>query len=357
MLPLGSFAAYNDVDYMHNIQGSNCYSYAFNHHAMNGSRPRKSVPGFLSTYMTGKQYPETDWQNCRRDVVQRVLDDGKVVSDTYELGVKTVKEVKGTTVEECLRTKPSDGYRRVVMVIAPKGERKGVATDFHFYAQQSIPLSQLYNLELKKYSSSKKMTNNNNPYIKAGIHPFSTSLQIAREEEVGNKGCKSIKNTDANKVNRAITNIQLHRHIMPSHMLSYIPAPFWILDIEPHERLKRNIKQIINDRSVDIKRILSDPMLRKIVDDATKAALRNDVGDKTGNIGIWSHKLGWGTGPLNTDGDGKLIFDPSKACKNHGGYNYDKVCGIFDVLVGYGMTSHWGDARMEMKRYRPKRKQ
>jgi hypothetical protein len=65
-------------------------------------------------------------------------------------------------------------------------------------------------------------------------------------------------------------------------------------------------------------------------------------------IGTWSHKLGWGTEPLNTDGSGKLIFNPEKANRNHsnrpalqgrGEFNYDLSCGAFNVLVGYGASS------------------
>lgn len=45
---------------------------------------------------------------------------------------------------------------------------------------------------------------------------------------------------------------------------------------------------------------------------------------------IWSHKRGWGTGPLLTDACGKSILDPRKSCRNYS-HNYDKMCGSLCV--------------------------
>ncbi len=40
---------------------------------------------------------------------------------------------------------------------------------------------------------------------------------------------------------------------------------------------------------------------------------------------FFSHKMGWATGPLETDASGKLIKDPRKANRKYG-YNYSKYC-------------------------------
>jgi hypothetical protein len=47
-------------------------------------------------------------------------------------------------------------------------------------------------------------------------------------------------------------------------------------------------------------------------------------------VSLFSHKQGWGTGPLLKDSCGKLIKDPRKACRNYG-YNYSKYCSSFCV--------------------------
>ena len=45
---------------------------------------------------------------------------------------------------------------------------------------------------------------------------------------------------------------------------------------------------------------------------------------------VWSHKQGWGGGPLLTDACGKIILDPRKACRKYT-YNYSKFCSSFCV--------------------------
>jgi len=45
----------------------------------------------------------------------------------------------------------------------------------------------------------------------------------------------------------------------------------------------------------------------------------------------WSHKQGWGTGPLLVDASGKLITDPRKANRNYGELNYKQYGGSFCV--------------------------
>ena len=56
---------------------------------------------------------------------------------------------------------------------------------------------------------------------------------------------------------------------------------------------------------------------------------------KTGKVikfkaNIFSHKRGWGTGPLLTDACGKAIIDPRTSCRDYG-YKYEKMCGSMCV--------------------------
>lgn len=49
------------------------------------------------------------------------------------------------------------------------------------------------------------------------------------------------------------------------------------------------------------------------------------------NANVFSHKQGFATEPLLRDASGKLIFDPRKANRNYGAYNYRTFCGAFCV--------------------------
>lgn len=351
-LPCGEPSEYQSLNDLSekNVQGTNCYSYAFNHVALNGQRPHKSVPGFLTEFLTGKDYPETDWQSCEKHVKQRVLDDGKTVSMFYNIGVPTVKEVRGRSVAHKLLKKPEKEYRRVVMVLAP-GKQRGMSTDFHFYAQRVIPVQELYNVKLRTYTPGNNVKVMN-PYHESNVHPTSSNLQIKRSYQMGNKKCRLLMNSPQNPNNRAISNVILHENIMPKYAVTYIPDPFWILDIQRHEKLKPNLTEIILRKQRALLEELSNDVHRKIVNRAVKLALQNKSAKKDKYVGIWMHKLGWGTGPLNTDGDGKLILNPMKANKYHGGHDYKITCGVFDVLIGYGLTSPWHDVKMMHKKHK-----
>lgn len=335
---------YDDKKYAMHIEGSNCYSYAFNHFALNGERPHKSVPGFITTFVTGKKYPDTDWQICRKDIIQRVIDDGKTASEMYNIRANTVKEVKGKTVLDKLKKKPEDRYRRVVMVIAPEGERNGVPTDFHFYAQRPMLARDIYTLDLHTYTSN-TIDKSPNPYNTAGIHPRMSNLRIKQEVDRGNKACEKLLNTPTDPNRRAKTNIALHMKILPKHMHTFTPDPFWLLDIPLHKQNQKDTSEFVARKAQSLMNEL--PKCKHVIQ-AAKGACSKKVKNK--RIGIWTHKLGWGTRPLNTDGDGKLIFDPIQANKCHGGYDYKIVCGVFDVMVGYGITSPWHDIRRFKKK-------
>ena len=51
---------------------------------------------------------------------------------------------------------------------------------------------------------------------------------------------------------------------------------------------------------------------------------------------LFSHKMGWATGPLLVDSCGKIIKDPTKACRKYG-LNYSKYCNSFCVAANKGV--------------------
>ena len=51
---------------------------------------------------------------------------------------------------------------------------------------------------------------------------------------------------------------------------------------------------------------------------------------------LFSHKMGWATGPLLVDSCGKIIKDPRKACRKYG-LNYSKYCDSFCVASNKGV--------------------
>lgn len=46
---------------------------------------------------------------------------------------------------------------------------------------------------------------------------------------------------------------------------------------------------------------------------------------------VWSHKRGWGDGPLLVDSKGKAILNPRKAGRDYGSLNYKRFCHAFCV--------------------------
>ena len=51
---------------------------------------------------------------------------------------------------------------------------------------------------------------------------------------------------------------------------------------------------------------------------------------------LFSHKMGWATGPLLVDSCGKIIKDPRKSCRKYG-LNYSKYCKSFCVASHKGV--------------------
>ena len=332
----------NSKIYNDNIHGSNCYSYAFHHPEINGTRPHKSVPGIIAEKLYGTIFPENNWQKCSKDTTNRVLKDGESIAKYLNLGIKNIHHLMKGTLKKKLRKAPRPMYNKVVMVLAHSNNPKET-TDFHFYAQSNMNTADIYNVPLVCYYNKSYVKTNE--YIKAGVHPYVTNMKLKRMALMGNNQCDKIVNS-LDKNNRCKLNIKIHQETMPKYMIDFMPNVSWILDIDNHQILNGTWKNIIQHR---IKLIDELPEEQKnILLIALKKFLKGERRfDRP--VCTWKHKLGWATKVLNTDGNGKLIFNVEKALKKHGGYDYKTVCGVFETLTGYGATSPWGINKLKKK--------
>lgn len=310
----------------HHVEGANCYSYAMDHFETNATRPNKTVPGDVFKMKTKRRHKFTDWQSCS-NAIKRVLDDGTVIQRYYKLNKALIK--KGNERKKCEK-----GYRKICMVVETNAEPKGVPTDFHFYAQNKLFVTDIYNMKRSVYPVSETP----NIYNELGINAFMSSLHIHR---YANHKLNLRNKIEFLLNNRSQININLHVETVPKYMLDFLVDPWWILDIPQGRRTK----EMVYKRYAEIKPILKGkPLHIKVLNIAKSQALLNlkkryKLMNKLSVIGIWSHKLGHATKPLNTDGNKKLIFHPGLASRNHGSnYDYDKVCQYFQVLAGWGTS-------------------
>lgn len=319
-----------------NIQGANCYSYALNHPEPNGKRPQKSVPGDI----TKKSYPFTDWQSCG-EAIRRIVDDGKTVGKMYRLPT-VIHKIPGNLKKQ-MALKPPPEFRKFVLVVETNEEKNGVPTDFHFYAQNKIIVDQIYNMKLSGTGKSKMK----NPYIQLNVNAFCSKEHLKRSLRNNNEP----KNDLVYKAlmnNRGLVNVMLHESIIPNYALDFIVDPWWLLDLQIHERNKAAINKKIASITKQLKSTNIEDKRKKRCMKILQHAKNQCLGLLNGSrklmskgrvIGIWSHKLGWGTKPLNTDGNMKILFNPALACRNHGGYDYDLTCQAFLLRTGYGHSS------------------
>lgn len=307
-----------------NVYGSNCYSYAMNHAEYNGTRKQKSVPGDVSKSLYNLLSKPTDWQSCN-NAIQRILTDGKSVSKYLKLKKPLVKKTSAFK-------KPSAGYRKILLVVESNEEPKGISTDFHFYAQNKLPIDNIY--FQKRYTElccNKKIMNNY--YVSYNIHPFTSNLKLKKFK------CPSVL---LFPLKRAIYNLKLHIDMIPHYSISSMVDPFWLLNMDASNMnlafLQKRYKTMSKYLSSNEKKILY------IAKCQCKSILlgKSSPIDRSVQIGLWSHKLGWATTPLNTDGDGKLIINPEKCNRRHGSYDYDKSCQYFEILRGFGTSSIHG---------------
>ena len=317
-----------------NKTGSNCYSYALNHFELNGKRSHKAVPGDIFKETGNEPHAFTDWQTCD-NAQKRIIDDGKTIKKLYGLNKNVIIKMKGD-IDTQLKTKPKKGYRKIALVIETDGEENGIPTDFHFYAQNKSFLYQIYNHNLIVYPEQNKLTN---IYNELNVNAFLSDLKLHRISKTFSP--KQKKYYDKLIQNRAFYNLTLHNDIFPDYMIRFIPDPWWILNIPSGLRNIKNVKNKFfklvplcknNDRMLTI-------LIYTIFDCIKILKKKYVVENKNKPIGLWSHKLGWATKPLNTDGNGKLIFNPKYANRKHSNYDYDKICCCFEILTGWGTTS------------------
>ena len=58
-------------------------------------------------------------------------------------------------------------------------------------------------------------------------------------------------------------------------------------------------------------------------------------------VNLWSHKRGWGEGPLMIDAKGRTIVDPRKSERKwHPGFHYTRFCSAYGVRRGAANTGN-----------------
>lgn len=354
--------------------GSNCYSFAMNDFRAEGVRPNKAVPGDISTFvsrldhnsvrsgvkrdiqkfkeqLSAKPFKYTNWRSCE-EPIYRLLTDGKAAVILHKLmGVNlntktTIKRVKNS-VSKGLHTVVEPSWRKVMMVVDSIGGNGFSTTDFHFFSQHLLPVSELYNVKLETMlKSGRDVDHNRNIYVAAGINAFTSRNNIVQ------RFLPNLKSSDlVNRVKnellapgaRARTNLMIHMERVPHYALLFIPRPFWILNIS---RFERDVKQkLLNAKKALEEQFMGNDKALLVIDMAYKQCV-DIVNGKKGRelslsyyLGTFSEKAGWASQAMNSDGLGKLILDPELAHRNHGGFDYDKPCVVVKVLDKYGITS------------------
>lgn len=352
-------------------QGSNCYSFAMNDFRPQGSRSNKSVPGDISNFVATRVEPytkdiqkfqrdlrkkpfrETNWRSCK-EPVYRLLMDGRATAIIHGLmGVNlkyktTIKMVK-PNISRALNTVVQPGWRKVLMVVDSLGGDGMSTTDFHFFSQHRLPLSELYNVKLETMLKNGGNLDNErgNVYIAADINAFTSTRDIVQRyvpnlpRDVLHRVHKELLKPSA----RALTNLRLHLKRMPTYAVLFVPRPFWLLDVnratvDAKKKLKASKQRLETimrgeDNMVGLKVVQT--AYSQCVDILNKKKGRELRLDYT--LGTFSEKAGWASQAMNADGSGKMILDPHLCDRNHGGYDYDKSCVVVKVLDGYGMTS------------------
>ena len=325
-----------------NIRGSNCYSYAMNHPELDGYRMHKSVPGDISRNMGKLYHKDTDWQSCD-SAIKRILDDGIIMAKSKKIG-SIVEKIPGKLSTQ-MKKKPKNGWRKILLVVDSNDEAKGVPTDFHFYAQNKIMVDKFYNINrITSLCCNTKLFKN--LYNLLDVNAFCSNTHLERVSRSSNTINKNIATQLLKQ--RAIYNIRLHIDMLPEYALKFIIDPWWLLNIEYYNRNTKNLLKVYNNlkdhiKVLDLQKELKAKMVKVVeyaFNDCTMHLKKvKKLMPKHKVIGLWSHKLGWGTKPLNTDGYGKVILNPVLCQRYHGGYDYDKACQAFLVLRGHGFSS------------------
>lgn len=325
-------------------KSANCYSYALGHFKLDSKR--KPQPGDIARSYDDLRSShelnrEGSWRNCG-DIRKRVDADG--IACWRLLGFKG----DGSTIRRVQfeRPAPAGFYKIVAVTDGADGE------DYHFYRQDSAKIAEVYKAPLYCYMNDVEFRSKPNAYEALGIDPFISGNHL---EELGPKyegplrdayrtisGEADLGNVPKELV-RSATNLKIHTERLPEHVIraKFIPDPFWIVGVNAFNPNARDIART----KYEALRMLSLNELEVSTLDAAHAQCEAIISNPSSMpkkqflIGLFSHKLGWATNPINTDSDGKLIFDPRHAAKKHASIDYSNACTAFAVMRGQGLAT------------------
>lgn len=329
---------------------ANCYSYAVGHFKLGLSI--KTQPGDVARLYDDlrRNYSLNSnalWRDCV-DIKKRIHADG--IATWRLLGFKG----SGATMfPMSAEERAPPGYYKIMSVTDGVTGGPDEMTDYHLIRQDSANLRTLYTLPMYNYIDNSAFRVDKNPYEVLGLDPFvsgnhlediATGSLSERPEFDLISGFKDVGNVPARLV-RSFTNVNIHVGRLPSYVIeegNFIPDPFWIVGANPFNpdsdtivaRRERELLQLFAGRELHCKTIMQAALdCRRIRENPSLMPKKNML------IGLWSHKLGWASGPINSDGNSKLIFDPRRARKQHGDLHYTNNCSSFAVMRGQGLAA------------------
>lgn len=341
----------------------------------------KAVPGDISkfVYENTDEYPKknemmvrrfrksmrrrpfdegNDWRTCG-DAVYRLLMDGRASAILHaKMGRPlrhdtTIKplSVNKRTHAKALETRVTPPWRKVVMVVDAYDKDGVGTTDFHFFAQYTLPLRELYNVRLETMLGPKASVEVRSvPEEKFNVYVASSINAFAPRRDIVERHLPNLPIGLRRRVHkelllpgaRASTNLSIHLRRMPDYALGFVPRPFWLLDVDParrdvRARLRESANALVrrfagNTRASDVVKLAYRGCLRLL-------RVRGQQTSLSHVLGPWAEKAGWASGAMNADGSGKLLLDPRLADRDHGAYDYDTLCAVVQVLEGKAMTS------------------
>ena len=374
------------AQYQAHIKGSNCYSFAMNDFRRDGERAHKSVPGQLCMAARKRwDFPRlrsfrfdafnhpTGWSTCDESV-QRVLADGiaaieiqrrrepalalntavklvtpasssNLLKQTPDRRPKASDALSQTDVQRALPSKTPAGWRKVFMVCQSRPAASNASTDFHWYAQYALPVERLYTVPLAPGRVPRGGASAVDAYALSGVPAFASARHIAKQHpNVAELSTSAVSPHNRSlglrdpRSNRALTNLLVHLARVPRYAIAYIPDAHWILDV-PRDLRPGGTRVIATERARTLKALRISDDADAVIDEALRRVIRGRSPRAGGLIGLWAHKAGWGTGPMNADATGRLIFDPNLCDRDHGSFAYDTPCAVFLVARGRAMTS------------------
>lgn len=354
LLPTSGYEpAFNRGPWDEGVMSGNCYSYAIGDFRMGMSE--KPQPGDISrryadlhrNYNLGKS---PLWRDCV-DIEKRVIADGISAWRLLEF------PGSGSVIRPARLEAPADpGHYKIVTLTDDTTGPPSEGTDYHFMRQDSCNLAQIYNLPMYGYLRGKEFTVGPNPYERLKVNAFTSGNRLERMGTGIVSGNPAFREVFPDRdgpdgvprdLVRSVVNVGIHVDRIPEHVIrsgNFIPDPFWIMGVNPFnpgsdalvDRRLPSLERIFEGRGMGLHALT---VLQAARDCKTIRANPRAMPKKNVFIGLWSHKLGWGSHPINTDGDAKLILDPRHANKRHGDLNYSNVCKAFQVMREEGIAS------------------